>query len=167
MSYIEKTLTANEKLVYKTSPHWIILMRSVAALLIALLFSVYKNSFLPNSFFLPYLSISISNALAFALWIYGIYQFLQSYIAYKTSEYAVTSQRVVIKSGWLSRSSLEIYWNRIEAIYIQQTLLGRLFNFGSIVIVGIGGTRDSVDYVPNPLQFRDAIQNQRTSKTGE
>src|SRR5437867_8102905 len=63
---------------------------------------------------------------------------LAAYIRRRTSEFVVTNQRVVIKVGWLFRRSLETMLNKVESIGVEQSLSGRLFGYGTIVVRGTG-----------------------------
>ncbi|WP_407704738.1 PH domain-containing protein [Tenacibaculum tangerinum] len=48
--------------------------------------------------------------------------------------------------------------SQIEAIFVNQSILGRVFNSGSIEISGIGGTRERFHQIANPLIFRRVFQ---------
>lgn len=85
---------------------------------------------------------------------------VKSFIDYKTSKFVVTSRRVVLKVGLIRRVSMEIVLNKAESIILDQTIVGRVFNFGSIAVVGTGGTKDPFHRIAAPLQFRRAVQEQ-------
>ena len=79
-------------------------------------------------------------------------------IALKTSEFAVTNRRVLIKVGWLSRRSLELLLAKVESISVDQDLMGRMFDYGTIGVRGTGGTRESFSNIANPFEFRRQVQ---------
>ena len=54
-------------------------------------------------------------------------------------EIAVTDRRVGRKSGMISRSVDEFFIRQIESVEIKQGLIGRLFNYGSVLVHGTGG----------------------------
>jgi uncharacterized membrane protein YdbT with pleckstrin-like domain len=81
-------------------------------------------------------------------------------LIYLTSEYAVTDRRVLIKVGLVQRRSMETLLSKIEAIEVDQTLAGRLIDFGTIIVTGTGGTREAFEYVADPLEFRRQVQSQ-------
>ena len=60
----------------------------------------------------------------------------------------------------IRRMSLEIVLDRVESLIVEQGLLGRLFDFGSVSIVGTGGTKDPFHLIADPLGFRRAVQEQ-------
>jgi len=75
-----------------------------------------------------------------------------------TSEFAVTNKRVVIKTGIMSRHTLELNLSKIESVGIEQGFFARLFGRGSIVVKGTGGTTESFRGIAEPEAFRRAVQ---------
>ncbi|HDR8786385.1 TPA: PH domain-containing protein, partial [Escherichia coli] len=57
-----------------------------------------------------------------------------------STELALTNQRVIAKVGFIRRNTVELRIDKVESLGIHQGILGRIFNYGSIVIKGTGGT---------------------------
>jgi uncharacterized membrane protein YdbT with pleckstrin-like domain len=89
--------------------------------------------------------------------------FLAKYVVYRSSEFAVTNKRVIIKVGVMQRRTLELMLTKVEAISVTQGLLGQLFGCGTIMVTGTGGTREPFDNISSPLQFRRAVQSASTA----
>lgn len=70
------------------------------------------------------------------------------------TELMVTNQRVMAKFGWLARDVVELHHHSVQDLTLSQTMLGRIFNFGSIYIRGYAGVIAVVDFVSNPFLFR-------------
>ena len=83
-------------------------------------------------------------------------------IDYWTSEFAVTNKRVIMKMGWVSRRVLELSLHKIESVNVDQSLLGRLVGYGTITVIGTGGTRETFHRIAHPLAFRKAFQEQES-----
>lgn len=81
-------------------------------------------------------------------------------IDYWTSEFAVTNKRVIMKMGWISRRVLELNLHKIESVNVDQSLLGRLLGYGTITVIGTGGSRETFNRIAHPLAFRKAFQEQ-------
>ena len=81
-------------------------------------------------------------------------------IEYWTSEFAITNKRVIMKVGWVARRVLELNLHKIESVNVDQSLLGRLLGYGTITVIGTGGTRETFDRIAQPLVFRKAFQEQ-------
>ncbi len=84
--------------------------------------------------------------------------FLYPLIVQKTSEFVITNKRVVIKRGLVARETFEMNLNKIETVNVDQSFWGRLFGFGTITIVGTGGTREQFPSLSKPLEFRKMFQ---------
>ncbi len=157
MRYIETNLLDDEKLVYSVQPHWIIFSSGAWAIFFGLFISFFSPHILAIQI---YGSWSLINIASLVLLVVGMYWTIQSYIYYSTSEYGVTNKRVVIKVGWIQRKSLELLLDKVEGVLVNQSLIGRVLNYGEITIIGTGGTQDSFPFIPDPLLFRKKTQEQ-------
>ena len=92
-----------------------------------------------------------------AAWGLGLVFWLAAYIRYKTTELAVTNKRVIAKFGFISRRTVEINVGKVESIQVQQGILGRIFDYGSLVISGAGTPQAPVPGISNPMGFRRAF----------
>jgi uncharacterized membrane protein YdbT with pleckstrin-like domain len=83
--------------------------------------------------------------------------FIAPLIRRMTSEFAITNKRVIIKVGLISRRTIELNLQKVESIGVDQGILGRIFGYGTIVIVGTGGTKEPFNAIADPLAFRKAV----------
>ncbi len=90
--------------------------------------------------------------------IIAAYMFTGAWVTYKTSEFAVTDKRVVIKVGWIRRRTLETMLSKVEGVGVDQSLTGRMLGYGSIEVTGTGGTREEFTRIADPLEFRRQVQ---------
>lgn len=84
----------------------------------------------------------------------GLILWIAAAIRFFTTELAITNKRVIAKFGLISRSTIEINVQKIESIQVNQGILGRIFNFGSIVVAGAGNPQAPVPGISQPMQFR-------------
>jgi uncharacterized membrane protein YdbT with pleckstrin-like domain len=75
-----------------------------------------------------------------------------------TDEFAITNKRVIIKIGLIRRRTIELNLTKIESVNVVQSVLGRILGFGSIIIVGTGGTKEIFLNIKQPLKFRKKFQ---------
>lgn len=75
-----------------------------------------------------------------------------------TTEFAITSKRVINKSGLIQRKTFEMNLNRIESVNVEQSILGRILGYGDIVIIGTGGTKEEFKDIKQPITFRKKFQ---------
>lgn len=159
MSYIESNLLDDEHLVYSARLHWIIFIKSFFWLLIAILVYIL----VPPYYFhpsevaqpIPVHKIALLIPLLFSI-SYG----LGAYARYATSEFGVTDKRIMIKLGVVRRYTFENFLQKVESIQVYQSVLGRMLNYGSIIIHGTGGSREVYALLDNPLVFRKMAQEQ-------
>lgn len=74
-----------------------------------------------------------------------------------TTEFVVTNKRVVIKKGLIAIWTLEMNLQKIETVNVEQSILGRLLGYGSLTLIGTGGTRERFECIKDPLIFRKAF----------
>lgn len=74
-----------------------------------------------------------------------------------TTEFAVTNKRVIAKSGFIRRNSLDLRLTKIESVEVNQNILGRLFSFGTITLTGTGGTHQSFRGIVDPINTKRKI----------
>ncbi|MDR0429752.1 MAG: PH domain-containing protein [Tannerellaceae bacterium] len=89
----------------------------------------------------------------------GLVSLVQRVFVKIGSIYAVTNKRVILKTGIISRRTVELVLAKCEGIQVVQSVLGRLFGFGSIVIT-TGGAINRYYYVAKPFQFKMEINKQ-------
>lgn len=84
----------------------------------------------------------------------GLVVWLAAFVRYKTTELAITNKRVIAKFGFISRQTIELNINKVESIQVNQGILGRIFNFGSLVISGAGNPQAPIPGISEPMNFR-------------
>ncbi|PHQ78150.1 MAG: hypothetical protein COB66_09470 [Coxiella sp. (in: Bacteria)] len=156
MRYLQKTLLNNERIIFVAHPHWIVYVPSVCTLVIAVLLFAFGP-------YIAVINLSIASftfyeILSIACGLVGAFTFIKAYIFHRTSEYGITNKRILMKMGWIERNSLELFLDKIEAVHINQSITGRLLGFGTLVVIGTGGSRDPFINVPKPLEFRKIVQ---------
>src|SRR4051812_46087635 len=92
--------------------------------------------------------------LAFGL---GLLLWLWAWLLYRSTELAVTNKRIIVKAGVIQRNTTEMFLEKVESIQVEQGVMGRLFDFGTITVSGTGGDHAPVRSVSRPLEFRKAF----------
>jgi uncharacterized membrane protein YdbT with pleckstrin-like domain len=95
-----------------------------------------------------------------ALLVCGVVAILLGMVRRNATEMAVTNRRVVIKTGLASRKTIEMLLNKVESIEVSETAFGRMLGYGTIVVIGTGGTPEPFHKVAHPLEFRSQVQQQ-------
>jgi len=146
MSYIEENLMPGENLLYRAKLHPIIFIGPLTLLLAGIC------PFIIHEAFVLFIAPLISSI--------GILWAIPRFITYLTSEFGLTNKRIIGKTGFIRRQSLEILLTKVESVSIHQGIIARLLDYGEIEIIGTGGTRESFTKISKPLEFRKHIQEQ-------
>lgn len=145
MSYIDRHLLPGEVVTYRTRLHWKLFVMPVLIALLMASAIVWALSASKTLYAIPPAVIALG--VLFAAW-----------IRRRSSEFAVTNKRVIIKLGVTTTRSMELLLSKVEGITVTQSLMGRLFGYGEIVVTGSGGTQEPFDNIQSPLDFRQAVQ---------
>ena len=90
-----------------------------------------------------------------------------AYVRIKSTEVAVTTKRLIVKHGFIRRSTVEINLGKVESIQVDQEMLGRMLNFGTLVISGTGTAHAPIGGIADPMAFRKAFIEAQDSARGE
>jgi uncharacterized membrane protein YdbT with pleckstrin-like domain len=148
MAYIERHLLDDEALVHLTRLHAIVLL-APAMVVSALAGSLSIVDEIPVVWYVLLVLLCLSG-----------WRLLDRLILYLTSEFGVTSKRVLGKAGLIRLKTTDIVLAKVEAIRINQSILGRICNFGDVLVTGTGGTEEVLSYIPDPVLFSKLLQEQ-------
>ena len=166
MSYITKNLVPGETLLFETRHHWVVLIGPV---LLSLLLGVPGALILADAVAekngsgvqqLNSIGPEPLAAIGAALLLAALIIFAYGLAKRNATEMAVTNRRVLIKTGMASRRTLDMVLGKVESIAVQETFLGRMLGYGSVVVRGTGGTPESFVMIAHPQQFRHSVQQQ-------
>lgn len=149
MSYLDDHLLAGERIVYRARLHWTIFATAIGVVLLGVALAIVLGIYQPDYWYAGAALAGIGLLLA-----------IRPAIRYASSEFAVTDKRVVAKLGFIERESLETLLSKVEAIGVDQGIVGRMLGYGTITITGTGGTEESFPRISDPLEFRRQIQSQ-------
>lgn len=152
MRYVTRVLQPGETIVYSTKLHWFIYLRAILLLIICIILAGTARFTADNQ------NLSLALGIAAAIFaLLALSSALRAFTRRATTELAVTDQRVIYKAGLLARHTLEINRGKVESVTVDQTLLGRVFGYGTIIVRGTGSTLEPIRDISNPLTFRSHI----------
>jgi len=147
VAYVDKHLLTGERVVYRARQHWVIFTGPALLFVVALVPLVFSRS---NTM----LGMASVIAIAAVIWA------LARTIARLSAEFTVTNKRVVIKLGTIRRRAIEMLLSKVEEIAVDQGIGGRILGYGTLVIVGTGGSKEIFLLMADPLEFRRQVQEQ-------
>jgi len=151
MSYYTKVLQPDEKVKVVGRLHWSIYGRALVVLAIAVALLVTADR-LPDPDWQRYAKLA-----AGVIGVLGILLLLGAWIRRRATEIVVTDRRVILNHGLLTRHTLEMNMSKIEMVDVQQSLAGRIWGYGTVVIRGTGADIEPLVGIGSPLQIRNAI----------
>ena len=160
-AYVASTLQPNESPLHKTTIHWIIFLRAgIAALVFSIILVPISAAFASTAEMSP-----IPVGLAVFVLLIALLV-IPPLITYLTSELVISDRRVLIKVGFISRRSIEMFISKIESVDVNQGIFGRLFDYGTVTLRGTGGSAEPFRLIAHPIQFRNCIQRIQSHNEG-
>jgi uncharacterized membrane protein YdbT with pleckstrin-like domain len=124
MSYIDDSLIEGEILIHRGRISW----WSVSWLI-----------------FLGILTLVLVVGLGILIW---------AWIRVRSTEIAITNKRIIAKFGFITRHTVEINLDKVESLRVEQGVMGRVLNYGTIFISGAGTAVAPIPDIADPLVFR-------------
>jgi len=149
--YIDEILQPGEKVLYSTNAHWVFYLPAIGAWVAALVLLVLSRETTIEG-------VVLFCLVAFALVaIIALYWTAKAWFHRWTTETDVTNMRVVHKTGFIQRRTFEMALNKVESVDVDQSILGRLLNYGDVTVNGVGEGRETISTIASPLVFRNSI----------
>ncbi|KRP87475.1 hypothetical protein AOQ72_02330 [Bradyrhizobium yuanmingense] len=149
--YIDEILQPGERVLYSTNAHWIFYFPAILAWIVALALLILSRQVTVDWLFLLCLGAAGLAALA------ALYWTVKGWFHRFTTETDVTNLRVVHKTGFIKRRTFEMALDKVESVDVDQTILGRILNYGDVTIRGVGEGIETIKTIASPLAFRSSI----------
>jgi uncharacterized membrane protein YdbT with pleckstrin-like domain len=145
MRYIERILQPGETVLYSGKIHWIVYLPSLA------MWAAAVVALLAGAAFPPVLAVAALCAIV------GFTVFFQALFRRWTTEIDVTNRRIVYKRGLINRHTVEMNMDKVESVDVDQSIMGRLLDYGDITVRGTGETMEVMRSIGAPLDFRNHV----------
>jgi uncharacterized membrane protein YdbT with pleckstrin-like domain len=142
LSYLKHILQPGETVRYQGSVHWILYLPAIVLAIIGAVAAALG----PIGLMIAALCFALALVLALRAW----------FIRW-TTEIAVTNLRVIYAQGFIRRRSVEVHMDKIESVDVDQSVLGRLFDYGNVTIHGTGTTLEPFREIDRPIEFRNQV----------
>lgn len=176
MQYIKQSLSEGEELIYGGEFHWMYNVSAVVNIvfgvilaIMIIVFAVKMEPLMFNTVGFDQMSWleKIRNLhpgikiLSFFVVLMGLMRFVQMMIIKATTEIAITNKRLVYKRGLVARYVGEMNIDRIEGVNVVQGVFGRMFDYGRVMVRGMGVGEVVLPPIAAPIKFRKAIEKAR------
>jgi uncharacterized membrane protein YdbT with pleckstrin-like domain len=149
--YIDEILQPGEKVLDSTNAHWMFYLPAIAAWGLALVLVILSRTTVTEGIVLLCLSAAAVVAIV------ALYWTVKAWFHRWTTETDVTNLRVVHKTGFVKRRTFEMSLDKVESVDVNQSILGRLLNYGDLTILGVGEGKETISTIASPLVFRNYV----------
>ena len=149
--YIDDILQPGEKVLYSTNAHWIFFLPAIVGWLVAIAIFVVSGLIPAGPMILVCWSLAAISAVA------ALYKTVTAWFHRWTTETDVTNFRVVHKTGFIKRQTFEMSVDKVESVDVDQSILGRILNYGDVTVHGVGEGQETIATIASPLAFRNYI----------
>ncbi len=182
MLYVQQSLAPDEEIIHIGHFHWMYDVKAFLSLFWGVVFAViviWGSLFIQDKVGLPLSSYAVApdagtldkfralhpgiKLLAFLTFLFGIFRFAQMMVYKATTEIAITTSRLIYKRGLVARAVIEINIDRIESVNLLQGILGRMLDYGRVMVRGMGVGEIILPPIARPVIFKKAIEKARTS----
>ena len=149
--YIDDILQPGEKVLYSTNAHWMFYLPAVGAWIVAIVFLVLSRMVGTDVLMLVCLAFAAVVGLA------ALYWTATAWFHRWTTETDVTNMRIVHKTGFIKRRTFEMSLDKVESVDVNQSIIGRIMNYGDVTVRGVGEGAETIKTIAAPLEFRNSI----------
>jgi uncharacterized membrane protein YdbT with pleckstrin-like domain len=151
MAYYTKVLQPGETVRIVGRLHWLIFRRAILLFIAAALLAG-SAPWLPDAVWEHNMRIAAAAVAAVAA-----LAFIAEWIRRQATEFVVTNMRVIYKRGLISRHTVEMNISKVETVDVEQTVLGRMLDYGTVLVRGTGEGLEPLRHIASPLALRNAI----------
>lgn len=152
MGYVDRVLQPGETIRLTTTISWTTYVPGALLCVVALIVFFMR----PGPDYSALLTLLVV-ASAVLLFLAGLVVLARSWFRRMTTEVAVTDRRIIFKRGFINRHTVEMHMDKVESVDVDQSILGRIFNYGDIIIHGTGETVEPLRRIDNPIEFRNHV----------
>jgi uncharacterized membrane protein YdbT with pleckstrin-like domain len=124
MSYVDSTLIDGETVLHRGQVSWWPLMPWIV---------------------LGVLTTIVAVGIGILAWVY---------VKRRTTELAITNKRVIAKKGFIQRDTIEMFLSKVESVHVDQSVMGRVLDYGTVIMSGTGMVNSRFENISAPLEFR-------------
>jgi hypothetical protein len=154
MGYIDSLMGRNERTVFITRQHWLVLVATalmdgllaIAALVVAILLGRAEG-------ILAVLAI---------LAVFPIIHFIIRFLNWYNAQFIVTNRRVMEIRGVINKRVSDSSLEKVNDVVLEQSILGRFLNYGTVeIITGSDIGVNFFKHMAKPVRFKTEMLNQK------
>ncbi|HTX48396.1 MAG TPA: PH domain-containing protein [Caulobacteraceae bacterium] len=147
MGYAERVLQPGETIAYRARLHWVIYLAGMVLVVVAIAAAIAALLLKTDA-----ARYGLLLAAVIALFL-GVFQMTRAWLWQVNTEITVTNRRIIYKRGFISRNTVEMNLDKVESVLVQQTLVGRMLDYGTVIVRGVGAGLEPVRLISHPLDL--------------
>ena len=150
MAYVNSVLQPGETVKVIGRQHWINYIKAFLLLVIAVALLIYGTQD----------TTKVQRTVTYVGWLVlavSVVMLLGAWFTRQMTELSVTNHRVIYKTGFLRRHTVEMNMDKVETVNVDQSVLGRILGYGTIHVLGTGQGIESLSRIARPIAVRNAI----------
>jgi len=151
VGYAERVLQPGEAIAYRARLHWVIYLAGMALVALAIAAAIAAVVLKTES-----IRIALLLTALIALFL-GVFQMTRAWLWQVNTEITVTNRRIIYKTGFIARNTVEMNLDKVESVLVQQELFGRLLDYGTVIVRGVGSGLEPVRLISHPLDLHRHI----------
>lgn len=159
MGYVDKTLGNGEKIEHIVNFHWLWMFFAYLFLTVGSVLAIVAFLYVPELLSQEQIDSAWVYLMPFFSFVAGFSIYLSMMIKKWTTERVLTDTRFIKKTGWIMRKTEEIRIDRMEEINLDQSVLGRLFDYGDVKISGMGMGGIMLSMIDSPIEFQKRLND--------
>jgi len=147
MGYVDEVLQPGEQLLHRAKLHWLIYAPALGTAAVGVVLLGLGLRYQGGIALVPGAVVGLV----------ALYFWFVAGVRRSTTELAVTNRRIILKRGWIQRRTVEMNMDKVESVDVEQSILGRIFDCGNVIVRGTGAGLEPVRSVEDPLTFRSFV----------
>ena len=151
MSYVQRVLQPGEVVRYLGSLHWYTYLPGLLCMLAAIVAIAWAELGAHVTIFW--------HVVAALFAIVALFLLIPEWFRWWTTEIAVTNHRIIYKAGFVRRNTVEILMDKVESVDVDQSIMGRLLDYGTVTVRGTGAGFEPLKGIAHPIELRSHIMS--------
>jgi uncharacterized membrane protein YdbT with pleckstrin-like domain len=150
MGYLQSVLQPGETVAYEAKISWTTYIPGLILLVVAIIIFIVARVEVASSFW--------ANIIGLIAVAGPLYLLAGAWFERWTTEIAITDRRIILKRGFIRRDTVEMHMDKVESVDVNQSLFGRLLDYGDVTVRGTGMGLETLRLIDAPLVFRNNVK---------
>ena len=151
MGYLQSVLQPGETVLYECKISWTTYVPGLLVLVGAVVLFFAVNAVFPGNG-------QVAPVFALVVFLGGLVMLAMAWFERWTTEIAITNRRIILKRGFIRRDTAEMHMEKVESVDVNQSLLGRMLDYGDVTVRGTGAGLETLRQIDAPLDFRNHVK---------